>query len=153
MTEPNWHALIPELSEWNNGKGVDPAGWLSAMGNFQLACAYTTMFSPRFVEHDGMILREGFSQESLVGFIENCAGNKTAIEWVMNHIHLVDVHHVGCPDASRERIVYLGHVLKEIYECKLAVQFPTEDIVVEFDDSYREELFAYQLSFFKQRDG
>jgi hypothetical protein len=151
MTEPNWNVLIPELAAWNNGKGVDPEGWLSGMGNFQLACAYTTIFWPRFVEHDGMVLREGFSHESLAGFLKNCAGDKTEVERVMNHIHLVDLHYVGCPDASRERIVFLGHVLRELYECKLALQFPNENIVVEFDASHSEDLFDYQLSFFKRR--
>lgn len=153
MSEPDWHALIPELSEWNNGRGVDPKGWVSAMGNFQLACAYTTIFWPRFVKHDGMILREGFSPESLAGFLENCGGNKTDVERVMNHLHVIDLYHVGCADASRERVIFLGNVLKQIYECKLAAEFPGEDIVVEFDDSYREDLFGYQLLFFKRRDG
>lgn len=153
MTEPDWNVLIPELPDWNNGRGVDAAGWLSAMGNFQLACAYTQVFWPRFTLHDGMILREGFDHGSLADFLASYGGNKTKVEWVMNHLHILDIQHMGCPDASRERIVYLGRVLKQIYELKLASDFPGERIVVDFDDSHHEDLVDYQLSFYRKRDG
>ena len=56
------------------------------------------------------------------------------------------------PDATRERIVYLGNLLKEIYVCKLGAQFPTRNIVVEFDDSLKEEICDYQLTFYQRDD-
>jgi hypothetical protein len=151
MSEPDWNTLIADLSSWNNGKGVDVSGWLSATGNFQLACAYSTVFWPRFVEHDGMILREGNDPDHISSWLKSYDGNKTTTEWVVNHIHLVDMQYVGCPDATRDRIVFLGHLLKEIYECKLAVQFPGRKVVVEFDDSFQDDLFNYQLSVFTDR--
>ena len=42
----------------------------------------------------------------------------------MNHIHLVDLHYRGCPDATSDKLLVLGTALKEIYEAKLKWQFP-----------------------------
>lgn len=39
---------------------------------------------------------------------------------MMNHLHIADIQHYGCEDISRERLVYLGRVLLEIYRAKLA---------------------------------
>jgi hypothetical protein len=152
MAHVHLSELIDGLSDWNGGKGVSPEGWLSATGNFQLACGYTLVFWPQFVEYDGMILREGFDRESLEGFLSSYGEDKSKVEWVMNHLHLVDIHYVGSPDASLERILFIGRVLKEIYECKLANDFPSKDIVVELVGGEDEDLFNHQLSFFVKRD-
>jgi hypothetical protein len=56
--------LIPELPDWNNGKGIDVESWIDCTGNFQLAVGYSTLFWPRFVEFEDCVLREGFSVDS-----------------------------------------------------------------------------------------
>lgn len=151
MNNPEWNVLIPELKEWNNGTGIDAEGWVSCMGNFKLAAAYTLVFWPEFVEHEDMVLRKGFSLESLNAFLKQRNGDKSSVEAVMNHLHIVDIHYYGCPDATHEGLIYLGRVLKEIYQCKLRDQFPNRDIVVHFDDSRKEALLDYEITVFQKR--
>jgi hypothetical protein len=90
MSRPDWHRLIPELRDRNNGQGIGPVAWAGCVGNFQMAAAYTTIFWPQFIEVDGMVLRDGFSHESLAGFAEQCKGDKSSVEAVVNHLNLVD---------------------------------------------------------------
>ena len=41
--------MLPELAEWNNGKGIDLKSWIGCSGNFRLAIGYSAIFWPRFV--------------------------------------------------------------------------------------------------------
>ena len=69
----------------------------------------------------------------------------------MNHLHIADIQY-GRNDASKDKILLLGNVLKEIYQAKLHWQFPARPCIVEFnipDDP--EDLTAYQISFWQQR--
>lgn len=147
----DFNDLIPELPTWNGGEGIDVESWIGCEGDFQHAIGYSVIFWPEFTLHEDMIFGKNFSHEALAGFLKQADGNKTSVEKVMNHLHIVDIHHGGCPDASRERIVYLGNVLKEIYSCKLKCQFPDLRIVVCFDDTPKENLMDYQLTFYQER--
>jgi|ERR1700733_1978281 hypothetical protein len=142
----DFQRLIPELKNWLPGP-IDPATWAANEGNFRLAIAYSTIFWPGFVQHDRYVLRESFSLEGLAGFERQCAGDRRSIEAVMNHIHLDGIQHLGCADISRERLEYLGGVLKEIHEAKLRWQFPDLSFVVEFYPG--DELSEYELTFWQ----
>ena len=61
-------SMRDELSAWNNGAGIDLPSWVGCQGNFSLAVGYATIFWPEFVEFEGYILRQGFSERSLRGF-------------------------------------------------------------------------------------
>ncbi len=146
---------IPEsmsaaLAAWNNGKGIDLESWIGCEGNFSLAVGYTTIFWPDFVEFDGYILRDGFSEESLRAFEKQGAGNRKSVESPMNHLHIADVQHLGCADASADKLLLLGKALKEVYQAKLQWQFPDKPCTVELvipDDP--EKLMEYQISFWQ----
>ncbi len=71
------------------------------------------------------------------------------IEVTANHLHILDLHHMGCPDASVERIVFLGNLLKEIYRAKLAAEFPNRNFVVNFYEPDDKDLQEYQLTFYQ----
>lgn len=150
MTVVDWNALIPELKDWNNGAGIDPETWVGCEGNFRLAVAYSLIFWPRFVEHDGMIFRGTEVDVGVVAaWMGNCNGNRQSVEATANHIHIADLHHVGSPDLSLERIVFLGNVLKEIYATKLAAEFPDRKFVVDFYQPADQKLQDYQLTFYQ----
>lgn len=149
--EPDWDALIPELKQWNGGAGIDPESWVGCEGNFKLASAYSLIFWPEFVERDGMVFRANVDARSVDSFIR-CEKDPSAVEALANHLHILDLHHVGCPDASVDRIVHLGRTLKEIYELKLAARFPSKSFEVEFYEPDDGDLQAYQLTFFQRRD-
>ena len=140
--------LIPDLRDWNDGAGIDVESWIASLGNFRLAIGYSTIFWPRFVEYNGFVLREGFSEASLR---ELSAKNneKSAVEALMNHLHIADIQHYECSDKSQDKLVYLGNILKEIYACKLKCQFPDKQFVVAFDDR-EQPVVDYQITFYQR---
>lgn len=72
----------------------------------------------------------------------------------MNHLHIADIHHYGCEDLTRDKVMILGNILKEIYSAKLAWQFPDKPCFVEFyppDDE--NDLTGYQISFWQKKHG
>ena len=143
----NFNELIPEMRDWNNGAGIDVESWIGCVGSFQMAIGYSTIFWPEFVEVEHYVFRAGFSIESLRGCERQCGGNRRGIEAVMNHLHIADIQYYGCEDITRERVVYLGRVLSEIYRLKLSWQFPSRRFEVQFDDSPVEDITDYQMTF------
>jgi len=144
-------SMAAELAAWNQGRGIDLESWVGCAGNFRLAVGYLTVFWPRFVEFEGYILRDGFSLESLRGFESTCAGNRRAVETVMNHLHIADIQYFGCEDLSRDKAVLLGEALREIYEAKLRWQFPAQPCTVSFHKPEDEsDLMAYEVSFWQK---
>jgi hypothetical protein len=141
-----------ELGHWNNGAGIDLEAWASCMGNYGLAVGYLTVFWPEFIEHDGYILRKGFSKHSLRGFEAGEGATRKSVEWVMNHLHIADIH-CGDGDAlTQDKVVVLGRALKEIYQAKLACQFPHVPCIVEFYEPDADgEIMDYQISFWQAR--
>ena len=140
-------ALIPELPKWNNGDGIEPQAWIECVGNYQLATGYSLIFWPRFVRFENYVLREGFSEQSLRGFEEMTRGHRGAVEDVMNHIHMADIH---CNvEATEVQLRYLGRVLRDIHAVKLQHDFPVLRFEVSFNDEPGLYLEDYQLSFWQ----
>jgi hypothetical protein len=141
-------SMIQELNSWNNGSGVDLETWVNAMGNHSLAIGYTSIFWPEFVVFEGFILNKNFNVKSFRSF--DSSQNRLSTEWVMNHIHLAHIHSGN--DMTKDKLVYLGNTLKEIYEVKLSWQFPESPCTVEFyipEDI--DDLSEYQISFWQNK--
>lgn len=148
MGDHEFKALIPELAAWNNGEGIEPRAWIECIGNYELAAGYSLIFWPRFIRLEGYVLREGFAEISLRGFER--AGHRTqAIEAVMNHIHISDIH-CNVPDPNEAQLRYLGRTLREIHEVKLRSDFPDLRFEVVFNDEPGLDLIDYELTFFQQ---
>ena len=138
-------SMKKELGAWNNGKGIDMDSWISCEGNYSLAVGYTTIFCPNFIEYEDYI----FSTEEITdNFIqrirefENQEGSTPkSVEWVLNHIHISDLHHNGCKDLT---------ALKNIYEARLNYIYPNKPCIVEFYQPDNTSLIDdYQLSFWQ----
>lgn len=143
-------SMKAELGAWNNGVGIDLESWVGCEGRFALAVGYTTIFWPEFVEFEGYILRKGFSESSLRGFESQQGCARKGTEWLMNHLHIADTHHHGCPDISKDKIILLGTALKEIYEAKLQFVFSNRPCTVELHiPEDKDNLIEYQLSFWQ----
>jgi hypothetical protein len=145
-------SMNSELSRWNGGKGIDLESWISGSGNFSLAIGYSEIFWPRFVEFEGYIFQENFSESALRQFETSNPNDKKIVEWIMNHIHLDSIHYIGCNDLTKDKIIFLGHILKEIYEAKLAWQFPDKPCTVKFyipEDE--DDLTQYQIAFWQKK--
>ena len=144
----DFNQLIPEMRDWNNGTGIDIHTWVGCTGNFKLAVGYSTIFWPEFVEFNGYVLRAGFSETSLKGFERQCGGDRKSVEGVMNHLHIADIH-CGSDDVTPDRVVYLGKVLREIYQAKLLWQFPQKRFEVDYVETTEDDLIQYQITFFQ----
>ena len=142
--------LISELSEWNNGAGVSPETWIESVGTYELAIGYSLIFWPKFELFEGYVLREGFSKASLRGFEDSTSGDRAAVEAVMNHVHMVDIH-CNEPSPTEGQLRYLGRVLKQIYETKLKSDFPEFKVAVSFNDEPGLDLLDYELTFWQAR--
>lgn len=145
----DFQQLIPELPEWNDGKGIDPEGWIGCMGNYELAVGYSLVFWPRFVVIEDYVLRADANIGNLRSWQEETGRSRRAIEAVMNHIHMVDLH-VNSPGANEAQLRYLGRVLKETHLAKLKSDFPDRRFVVDFPDEPGLDLVDYELTFWQQ---
>ncbi len=143
--------MAADLQAWNGGKGIDLRSWVGCEGNFSLAVGYTTIFWPSLVEFEGYILHEGFSVDSLRGFEASTNGNRRSVEAVMNHRHIADMQHGGCADISYDKIVLLGTVLRDMYQAKLAWQFPDRpcEVGLYFADE-EDDLRAHEVTFWQK---
>ena len=145
-------SMKSELARWNNGAGIYLEAWASCSGNFSLAVGYLTVFWPEFLEFDGYILRSGFRVESLRGFESGEGSTPKSVEWVMNHLHIADLHYGDADELSEDKILVLANALKEIYQAKLAWQFPHAPCIVELYVPETEgELTDYQISFWQTK--
>ncbi len=143
-------ALIPELPNWNNGDGIDAEGWIQCVGNYELATGYSLIFWPKFARSGDYVLRHGFSEASLRGFEDQTNCDRVAVEAVMNHVHIADIHCNVEPTEGQLR--YLGRVLKDIHEVKLGRDFPGERFAVSFNDEPGLDPIDYELTFWRAEE-
>jgi hypothetical protein len=143
-------SMVSELSAWNDGKGIGLETWIECHGDFKLAVGYTTIFWPIFVLFEDYILRENFTVDTLRSFEKQ--RDKKSVEWVVNHLHIADIHCNDRETISEDKIIFLGRALKEMWEAKLKCQFPDRPCVVEFyEPEDRKNLIEFQLSFWQKK--
>ena len=85
----DYDKLIPELKDWNNGKGIDVKSWIGCVGDFQKAIGYSTIFWPKFVEVEGCVVRDGVPAENLKQWIEHYKGDLESVEAMVNRYDLL----------------------------------------------------------------
>jgi len=142
--------LVPELPDWNDGRGIDIHSWLSCIGRYDHAVAYTTLFWPAFTLHDDCVLFADFRLESFDGFMRQTGGKRSAVEVVMNHRHILDLFS-SQDGASEEVVVYLGRALRDMWACKLQRDFPDRQFTVSFPEDPVADLIEYEVTFYQPR--
>ena len=121
--------LVPEITKWDNGQGVSISSWIEMTGDYAHAVGYSVIFWPSFVEYNGCVFRSDV--EDIDGWSKAYDGNRQIIESTASHIHLRDLHLNDTEGNCLERLQYLASVLKEIYTCKLKLDFPEKSFIVE----------------------
>jgi hypothetical protein len=150
MADDDFTAFIPELPDWNNGAGIDAESWIGCVGNYELATGYSLIFWPRFVEFEQYVLREGqFSEDNLREWERATKHDRRAIEAVINHVHLLDIHGDNAPEPTEAQLRYLGRVLRETLEAKLKRDFPHRAFEVVFNDEPDLDLLDYEVTFWQ----
>ncbi len=138
--------LVPDARLWNDGRGVDLASWIDMMGSYELAVGYSSIFWPEFVVIDDYVLRQGSTEPNLRDW-EQTGRSQRAIEAVINHIHIADIH--GHATASEAQLRHLGRTLQSIYRLKLAADFPDRSFEVHFNDEDGLTPTDFELTFFQ----
>lgn len=70
----------------------------------------------------------------------------------MNHLHIADLHYGDADELSEDKIRVLANALKEIYQAKLAWQFPHAPCIAElYVPEPDGELTDYQISFWQTK--
>ena len=145
--------LIPEIKEWqnHNGQKFDIEDWIAIEGNIKLAIGYSSIYWPDFIEHEDCVFLkshfslDGFNQWKNVDYVEYFS----QIEYVINHIHILDLFtQEKQGEITKDQIIYLGEILREIYETKLTTLFKDRKFSVTFNGKEKvDELIDYELSF------
>ena len=150
-TSPDFTKMLPELQAWNNGKGIDAESWIRCIGRFDHAVGYGQLFWPEFTIHDDCIMFADFTVESYDSWMKHTSGRRAPVEAVMNHRHILDLFSADASDVSRELVLYLGRLLRDMWSCKLKRDFPDRDILVSFPDEHYDDLIDYQITIYHQK--
>jgi hypothetical protein len=144
---PDFTQLIPELKQW----ATDVESWIAAVGRFDHAIAYGQIFWPEFKIHDDCVLFADCPNASFDNWMRSTNGDRTAVEATLNHRHILDLFTNSEFEATREVILHLGRLLRDMWSCKLARDFADRAIVVTFDEEFSEDLVDYQITLYHKR--
>lgn len=113
---------------------------------------YSSLFWPEFVEFEGCLLWDDASPESFFGWMKSTGENRTAVEKVMNHVHITDFFFSAPEEPTNEQIDYFGALLKDMWSLKLRRDFPDLEVQVEFWWDDREASDTAQITVYCQRE-
>lgn len=117
--------LIPEAQEFDWIPELTPLTWLQHVGSFGQAIAFSDLFWPDFIEFDGCILRaDQFDEANYREWLKSTQGDRGAVEAVINHTHLTDLFAHQNYQPTREQVIKVGYILKEMWQAKLDRDFP-----------------------------
>ena len=147
----DWAEIIPELNDWQPGP-VLPETLAASYGTYPLAIGYLTLFWPSFTEYDDMVFRgeeiDVEDEKNIKSWLTSSEGDKQSVEAMLNHLHIIDIQHPGLwKEATEPQIRFLGQMLKEMWACKLAYDFPEKRFTVEFFEGAEGKLEDYQVTF------
>ena len=148
----NYADLIPELKAWNHGAGIDLNRSIGGEGNYEHFIGYGRMLWPQFMEYDDCVLfTDRFTEKNCRAFMEQTKGDNRAVEVVMNHWHIEDMFCSAEPRSTQEMILYIGRLLKDIWQPKLAPDVPNRSVSVSFPEEYQEDFLNCEISLFQDR--
>jgi hypothetical protein len=117
---------MSDFQKWKKVNGDDFSIWdyLSGVANVEVALAFTKLFCPDLVEHDGGIfLSEAFNQEIYEQWKAELGNDIAAIERVMNHQHIDDLL-PGAESVGIDNLFYLGQVIQQMWDIHLKARYP-----------------------------
>ena len=150
MPHPIPISLAQNLAARNNDRGISLETWIEGEGRFDLALGYAALFWPKFALVGKYLLQEGCSPQAIAGFENQPNATPKGVESVLNHIHLADIHSHDQANLSADKLLFLGRILQQIWQAKLAQEFPERPCTVEFhipDDP--DQLGDYRITFWQ----
>ncbi len=127
--------LLPELTAWDHGKGVDPLSYLYTIAKSDAAVVYSSLFWPTFVVFDGYVIRDDVSVQLVRDWKKGSAATRQQVEAAVNYLGIGDLFMNEEPsELLEQRIAFLGQAVAEIYKAKLARDFPERRFIVSVID-------------------
>ncbi len=137
-----------DFQQWKKANGGDFSLWdyLFGVANVEIALAFTKLFLPDFIEHEGGIfLSEVFKQEIYEQWKAKLGNDITEIERVMNHQHIDDILS-GTDKVGTDNLFYLGQCIKQMWESRLKLLYPDRRFEVCCNrDEYTVVVTFYQI--------
>ncbi len=129
MSEQNPKPIIselPEYYEWYQQEKIDFMTYASNKLTPDLAITVTRLFYPEFILYDeGIFLANLFSKNNYHEWKSKLNCDLSAIEKVMNHIHLAqDLLIYPFENLSYQNIAYFGNILVKTWSLALKDQYP-----------------------------
>jgi hypothetical protein len=143
-------ALVPELPEWNNGKGIDLDGWAHCTANSWSLIGASRVLWPDFVLFDGCVFRgDGVDEANYRDWMVHTGGNRSKVEAVLNHRHVLDEFPTISPGSPEAQVLYLGGVMAAMLRAKLAHEFPERTFEVTWDCDRTDDMAMWSVTFFQ----
>lgn len=145
-------ALIPRYQQWQHINQItDIYFYRNIHLRVEQMLFCLSFISPKFLEYEGLILREEVIPENWIDFKQQAQNNqwkKSDVEYVLNHLHISDIF---LNDPDRDKIplsVYLeiAQAICLLWQYSLKKMFPNKAFVVEVaqeDDD--PEVFFYLI--------
>jgi len=143
--------LIPELRQWNDGTGISLEAWRSYVARYDHAIAYATLFWPDFVLYEDCVFLNEPTPAAYQDWVTHCGGDKQAVERVMNHRHIADMFINSEVAPTKEILVHIGRLLKDMWQCKLRRDFPDRQIKVELYEGDSDDVAQYEITVFHEK--
>ncbi|MDP5136289.1 hypothetical protein ORJ04_10045 [Rheinheimera baltica] len=110
---------------------------------------FSKIISVDFEMVEDCLLRKGaWTKETFLSWKETLGNDNSRIEKVINHYHLRQLFWFvnGHLDTTLDEMIEIGRFLKSSWMAKLDQQFPTLNIVVEFDERFPEDGYLDDLN-------
>lgn len=154
----SFNDLTVEFEQWNQANhwtGRDRMTlekWAHCTGNYRQLAGYGRILWPSFIEHDDCVFHlEGFAEKGYKEWLKHLR-DKTRVEAMINHVHILDMFPADQDKPSRELVLYLGRLLKDVWQTKLNRDFPDRRIIVSFPEDYSSDLIDYEITFYQERN-
>ena len=141
-------ALVPEAEGWPGGV----SGWIMSMGTFKALIGYAELLWPDFIEFDGCVFRGEVDAANYQAWMEQLRGDQSAVERACNHVDLIYLIQNQAETATDVQLTYLGRLLQDMWQAKLAREFPARRFAVELHDDPSNPDDAPLVTFSQIRD-
>ncbi len=107
---------------------------------------------PDFMEHDGCVFvnkLDDTDKQTYRDWLDQLGGDRPRVEAVMNHQHIVELLEHVVESPSREVVLTVGRLMRDLWASKLSRDFPERRFIVSFPEDHCDDLVEYEITFFQ----
>lgn len=109
--------------------------YIETRGSVELAAAFAKLFWPDLIEHRGCIFRaDGFTESSFDDWWKHANGNHTAVERVLNLLHVRELVPSDTSVLDRSVYRYIGETLAAMWGCRARLLYPSRALIARYED-------------------